>query len=121
MERKLYWSIVLRSVIESFIIGLICFEINLKVLDLSSDDHWTYFNSILTLIVGPIYILFPFVSAIFLYRNWSQLPRMAVVYGELYHGYNIENKKMLVWWLSSSFRGMLLVSAAVLYNEHIWL
>lgn len=46
---------------------------------------------------------------------------MEVVYGELYHGFNIESKTMLVWWLSNFVRSMLLVTAAVLFNKHFWL
>lgn len=73
LERTLYWSIILRTIIESFIIGFICCLINVKNLDLSREDNWTYANSILSIVIGPIFCLFPVLGVIFLYRNWRQL------------------------------------------------
>ena len=89
LAKKLYWSIVLRTIIESYVIGLICCFVNVMNLDFSREDYWTYTNAILTVIIGTLFILFPIIATFYMFVNWNQLDSMRVSYGELYHGYNI--------------------------------
>ena len=59
--------------IESYVIGFICCTLNIREIQVREGDNWTRANSILTLVLYPILILFPFVSAIFMLKNWNKL------------------------------------------------
>ena len=105
LAKKLYWSIVLRTIIESYVIGLICCFVNALNLDFSREDPWTFANTMLTVIVGPLLILFPVIATFYMYMNWNQLVTMEVTYGELYHGFNIKGSKaMLIFWFTDFLR-----------------
>ena len=122
LAKKLYWSIVLRTIIESYVIGLICCFINAMNLDFSREDTWTLINAILTVIIGPLLILFPVIAASYMAINWNHLDTMEVSYGELYHGFNIRGSKtMLIFWLSDFLRKQILILIATMYTDSLWL
>ena len=61
LNRQMYWGVLLRSIIEGYVISLTCCLINMRMIDLSSEStKWTFGNSIITLIVFPILMIFPF-------------------------------------------------------------
>lgn len=74
LNRQLYWSLILRVLIESYLIGLICSLLNVRLLDLSSDSNrWKFANQVITLIILPVLCLFPGLSAIFMITRWRKL------------------------------------------------
>ena len=91
LARLLYWNTILRMLIESYIICMICWSINIRYLDFKSEVPWTVVNSILTAILSPILLLFPFVGAILMYKNFGILNSLKtkMKFGELYQGFNI--------------------------------
>ena len=101
MGRNLYWGTVIRAVIESHTIGFICCLINLKAAESQSgeQDWWTAANTNLTYAVLTLFILFPVFSVIFMLKNHSRLHERLFErkYGEMYAGYSIEMKQMLVF------------------------
>ena len=123
LQRTLYYSTVLRSIMESYIICMICCAINLKFLDFNSDDYWVLANTILSIIAVTVFLLFPIISVIFMYRNWKDLDITNVKgkFGELYVGYNIEKKSMLIFWLANFIRRIILVVIVTTYQEQFWL
>ena len=86
----LYWSILLRLTIEGYVIGLICSLINMINLDLSREtDNWTFGNSVITLVIFPMLILFPIYCIWFMnkYRLSLNTDSMKKRYGEMTAGY----------------------------------
>lgn len=86
----LFWSILLRMIIESYIIGMICCLCNLQSLDFSEGDAWTVANSVITLILSPVIFVFPFAAAISMFKHFKELKLKPVrrKYGELYEGFS---------------------------------
>ena len=72
MARSLFWGLFLRVIIESFVIGILCCLLNLRLLDFSH-DKWTFANALLTLVLAPVLALFPFVAVCWMYKNWATL------------------------------------------------
>ena len=117
LSKTLYWSIIMRTIIESYIIALICCFVNFRNLDFELDQKWTFVNSVLTVTLGPILLVFPFAAVWFMYQKWHSLRELHQSYGELYEAYNIERRSMLVFWLSDFLRKQLLVVAATIYTD----
>jgi len=67
---KLYYAIVLRTIMESFVIGLICTFVGLINMDFSRNDNWTYINSIVSIITLVMFGIFPIWGLYFLLKNW---------------------------------------------------
>ena len=90
VNKKLFWGILLRIIIESYVIGFICCLLNIVVIREESlapnAEDWTKANSIFVLIVFPTLCLFPFVSACYLYKNFDNLKKKQTMnkFGELY-------------------------------------
>ena len=92
MQKRLYWGVILRMMIEGYVIGLLSCLINMKSLDFTEDqDRWTFANSIISVVVLVILTMFPIIAARFLVRNRFQLskPSMHQRFGEMTHGYNL--------------------------------
>ena len=74
LNRKLYWGLALRMIIESYVIGFICGLLNILSLELSLDsDKWTLGNDIFSLIFFPLLCLFPLFGICFMLRNFKSL------------------------------------------------
>lgn len=104
-------------VIQSYILGLICCLLNLRVLDYSDDaDTWTKANTIITLVMFPIYVLFPIFGIQFICRNFERLddPVIRNKFGELTEGLNIKSRGMVVYWAVDLFRRICLAYVVVL-------
>ena len=87
LNKQLYWGVLLRMMIESYIIGLISCLLNAKNLDFSREDNWTYLNSVLAFVFLPIFLLFPAISGCFLRSKRESLESdrsLKEKYGELY-------------------------------------
>ena len=124
MKKKLYWDVLLRSIIEGYVIGLICALVNMINLNLSRDtDHWTFINSVITLVIFPILIIFPFYSVYFLARNKPTLKttKMHQKYGAMTEGYLMSENYVMLYWFLEYLRKMLLIFVTVMTNTHLWL
>ena len=64
---------MLRTIIESYVIGLICTFVGIINMDFSRNDNWTYINSIVAYMMLVLFGIFPFWGVYFLLRNWSNL------------------------------------------------
>ena len=74
LNRQLYWSLILRVLIESYMIGLICSLLNVRLLDFSTQQNrWTFANQVITLIILPVMCLFPILSATLMITRWRKL------------------------------------------------
>ena len=119
----LIWGTILRMMIESYVIGLICCSLNIRDIRLRGVDKWTMSNSALTLFLFPVFTIFPFISAIFMLRNWKRLDNKYFKerFGELYAGFNINSKKMLFMWVSDFVRKAAIVTVVIFAVDHLWL
>ena len=73
LRKYLFWGALLRILLESYVIGYICCAVMSLELGFSHVSNWTYYNSVLTVIIFPILIVFPFISAIFMLVRWNNL------------------------------------------------
>ena len=123
--KSLYWGTILRLIIESYIIGMICCLINLRELDFTTilTDEWIYANSLLTCIFLAVFALFPFLGVRYMYRNWDLLKKDQEErrFGEIYAGFNLDHKGMIVYWFLDYLRKFLLAFSVVIYQEQLWL
>ena len=113
MRRKLYYGNLIRLIIESFVIGMICSLISMKVI-LSRDGHqpneerdlWTQANEIIAYIATSVFILFPILGTVFLHRRFDQLQEthFYLSFGELMQGYNIQHRSVIVLWVLGFLR-----------------
>ena len=78
MASTIFWSSLLRLIIESYIICFICCLCNLRKLDFSFDDNWTSINAVLTCVIFPIVILFPIWSVRKMYKNFLNLKQKEI-------------------------------------------
>ena len=97
--------------IQSYVIGLICCLLNLNTMDLKSDDYWVFFNAVGTCLLTPILFIFPIFGIIFMPCYISKLKDkdFRKKFGELYSGYNINNKSFIIYWGMDQLRKVLLV------------
>lgn len=73
-QKDFYWGVLIRLIIESYVIGLLCALINMKSLDLSSEtDSWTFINSVIALFVLSVVTIFPIVSIYCMAKNRKSL------------------------------------------------
>ena len=124
MQKKLYWDVLLRSIIEGYVIGLICALVNMVNLNFSRDtDHWTFINSVITLVIFPILIIFPFYGVCFMARNKPKLRSISMrqKYGAMTDGYLMEENYVMLYWFLEYLRKMLLVFVTVITTKHLWL
>lgn len=121
LEGKLFWSAYIRLMMESYIIGFICCLLNIRQLDFGSGDSYTVFNSVLTVIVLPIYVLFPILHIAFMYKNFKSLgqSQMKNKFGELYAGYSINNKSTLLFLAIDYTRKIVLCTIVSLKQESL--
>ena len=56
-----------------------------------------------------------------MYKNFFQLDKMIKQYGELYEGYNIDDREMLIFWGADFFRKQLLCIVVTIYTDQLWL
>lgn len=121
LSKSLYWGTILRLIIESFIIGMICSLINLRQLDFTTltTSTWTWVNSMLTCFFLPIFALFPFLGACYMYTNWDLLKKAQEErqYGEIYAGFNLDDKEMIIFWFIDYVRKFMLCFTVVIYQE----
>ena len=110
LDKKLFWGAIIRLMIESYGIGFICILLNVRELDLSNDDTWTYLNSVLTLIALPAFIIFPVVGVFIMCKKFTRLSEKVVEarIGEFYASYNIDHRQMLIYWAMEYVRKILL-------------
>ena len=122
IKKMLFWGAILRLIIETYVIGFICCLLNLKKLDMNNEDLWYRGNSILTMVILPLFCIFPLISAVQLWRHWSSLETKTIKgkFGELYEGFNIKEKKMLIPWLLEYIRRRVLSFIVVYYSKEIF-
>ena len=75
IESSLYWNLLLRTVIEGYIIVVLCALINFK--SLNWEDTWESFNSALSIATIFFLVAFPLRIAYLLWVNKSQLENRA--------------------------------------------
>ena len=129
MKDKLFYNTLLRMTIESYVIGIICIFLNVRDLELKSDDKWTLANSILTVIFLPIFILFPLLAVKIMYFSRSSMQdrkseegkKFHSSYSELFAGYNTGDSKMLYFWFLEYLRKIMLACVVVFTQTHLWL
>ena len=94
LESALYYNIILRTIMESFVIGVMCTLINLKQIDFSMDDRWTFANTVITIILSTIYALFPIFAALYMLGNWELISHQYIKsrFGEIYQGFSTQSK-----------------------------
>ena len=73
LNNKIYWSVTMRLIIESHIIGLICCLIALSVVDFNNDAKFTYINSILTVFFLAVFLGFPVFICYYMCKNFDDL------------------------------------------------
>lgn len=119
LGKALFYSVVLRMLMESYVIGLLCTLINLKSLDFSMDDKWTFANAFITCVLFPILMIFPIFAILFMLGNWDELTYSHTQnrFGEMYEGFNLKTRKMVVYWGCEYLRKTLLCVAVILYAE----
>lgn len=100
LEPKLFWGLLLRMIIEGYIITLICCLLNSVKLDFSAESRFILTNSIVSVVSLPLLLLFPIVAICFMLGNFDQLkqPYTERRFGELYAAYSLERKTVLVHW-----------------------
>ena len=71
----------------------------------------------------PIFLVFPILAIRFMYSKFSKLNETACKskYGEIYEGYNINDKSMLIYWGLDYLRKVLLVLVVVMLQDQYWL
>jgi len=106
-------------VIESYVIGFICCLINVRVIDFTREEKWTFANTVLTLIVLSILVLFPIISVRYMFKNFANLEANQIKkrYGELYAGYNIKDKWILLHWEIEYLRKIALACCVVITTD----
>lgn len=116
LGKMLYWGTLLRCIIEGYVIGFICCLINLKQLDFSLEHKWTYANSIISCILLPFWLVFPFVTVYLMVKNHKSLAHPSIVrkYGEIMEGYNSDDKLMAVYFSLEYLRKACLALVVVL-------
>ena len=122
LGRSLYYSYLLRMVLESFLVGYICCMLNLRVIDFTVEaDMWTRANEIATLVIFLMYIIFPIGGCIFLYRNFRLLrtPVFVQKYGELTTGLSLKKKSMITFWGLDLLRKALLTFVLVYKHDSL--
>ena len=124
LNRKLYWGLTLRLILESYVIGFICCLLNLNMLDVTSDaDNWTLANGVIAIVVFSIVCFFPFVAVYYMHRNFKSLKEDKIIakYGEVYQGYSTKSRKMLIFWLLDILRKAGICLAIICASEQLWL
>lgn len=123
LGKQLYWGMLLRLLIEGYVIGLICCLINVQRLDFSMEVKWTFVNTVLTLLALPIMVLFPILSVRFMVKNRRILndPKMMQKYGEMTSGLNHSESGVILFWFMDYFRKGLLALVVVMTTYQLWL
>ena len=106
----LYFGLFLRLIMESFVIGFLATLINLRSIDFSNEDSWTFANAIITCILLPIFILFPVFATLLMLGNWNMLhtKHLKPSFGEIYDGFSLQSRSMTIYWGLDYLRKILL-------------
>ena len=129
LQDKLFYNTILRLIIESYVIGIICIFLNVRDIEFHSGDNWTFANAVLTVIFLPIFALFPFLSIRVMYYGRDRMNDRKSVegrkfhnkFGELFAGYETREKSMLFFWFIEYMRKILLACVVVFTQTHLWL
>ena len=114
---------IIRMMMESHLIGFICCLINIKRAEYRDVDNWSTINTYLSYCVLPIYVLFPIISVRYMNRNYENLGQSheKVKYGELYEGYSLKRKNMLIFWSFQYIQKMVLGIVVVYFEQHFFI
>ena len=123
LGRILFWNSLLRLVIESFVIGILCCLLNARELEFDTENKWTYANAVLTLIFLPIFAFFPIISGLCMCRGFKKLENEDVKekYGELYDGFDSRKPKLVFFLQLDYIRKTLLCVSVVMFQDHFWI
>ena len=117
LGKNLFWGAVLRLIIESYMIGFLCCAVNFKNLNFDYSQRWEFTNTVLATTLISIFILFPIFSTRYLIKHFVKLRERSFTqtYGELYHGLNLERKRVLLFVMMDYIRKMTLAIVVVFY------
>lgn len=80
LRNKLFYGYLIRLIMESFVIGMICSLISMRVIlfrdeyqDDEERDMWVQANEIIAYFATSIFLLFPIIGTVFLFRRFNQL------------------------------------------------
>ena len=125
LGNQLYYGALMRMIIESYVIGIISCMLNLRWIYLSNEetDNWSKANTFVTLVVLPLYLLFPLLGICLIKKNQNKWNNKKVRkrFGELLVGFHIESNSMVIYWAMDFFRRILLAFSLVFYRSHLWL
>ena len=120
IAKNLYYGMILRTIMESYVIGILCTLINTRVIDFSTSGYnWTFANAIITCSLFPIYVLFPIFAVGYMLCNWSSLNSKETKqrFGELYEGYNTSSRHMIVYWGLDYMRKTMLCLSVIFIKD----
>ena len=120
LGKTIFWGLLLRLIMESYMIVVICCLINVQQLDWS--DDWNSFNSGLSIAFFVIFMAFPILSTLYLYCNWKRTGQSGfeTSFGELWAGYSIESKKVLIYLAVDYARKVLMGVAVAVYTTSLF-
>ena len=92
MKKKLFWSIALRFVFESYLELVICVSIGLLNLRWSEDNFSIAYCTIFTIVFAVIVLIMPILTSIIYYWNIDRIEEETFKkrYGTLYDGLELD-------------------------------
>ena len=95
MKKKLFWSIAIRFVFESYLELVICVTIGLLNLRWSEDNFSIAYCSIFTVVFAVIVIIMPILTSIVYYWNIDRIEEETFKkrYGTLYDGLELDESQ----------------------------
>ena len=120
IEKQLYWNSLIRVLMESFLILLLCCMINTSHLDWTSVS--LAINSTLVIVIAATILGFPIVILCILNRYFYQLENLHFrsQYGTAYNGLDFRKGKMILVHISMFFlRRLLLTGCAVYLRDNL--
>lgn len=119
--RWLYWGALLRIIIESYLIGMVCTFLNVNHLDFRFGQipSFDFVNHVLTLVVGAILVYFPIRAVHFMNANFSKIKQQGFiqVYGELWEGFDTSTKQFLYYWFYDYLRKVAIAFSVTIMQE----
>ena len=104
-------------------IGFLCSLVNFQAIEFDSSDHWVFVNAVITVILFPVFALFPILAVWIVINYWHQLGDSDIKkkFGEIYDGYNIKSKTMILYWSVQYLRKILLAIVVTVAQNEFWL
>ena len=120
IESSLYWSLILRTVIEAYIVLILCVLINFK--SLTWTDTWECFNSALSIAMIFLLVVFPLGIIQLIWVHKSQLENRAFkrkydsIYAEMKTANNADG---IILYISCYYIRRLLLAATAVMLSHV--